>query len=71
MIGVTQRDYIKFKEAVLLLSKENIDDQDFEAVLNLREQMNNGGKRKYSKTRILRDYTPNSRKRDDDIVRSS
>ena len=35
-------------------------DQDYVRVLTLREGMNNGGKRRHSMARILRDYTPNA-----------
>ncbi len=33
---------------------------DYERVLLLGEQMNRGGKRRYTVERILRDYTPSS-----------
>jgi hypothetical protein len=35
-------------------------DADYKRVLLLREQMNRGGKRRYTMERILRDYTPSS-----------
>ena len=35
-------------------------DTDYKQVLLLREQMNRGGKRRYTMERILRDYTPSS-----------
>ncbi len=35
-------------------------DTDYNQVLLLREQMNRGGKRRYTMERILRDYTPSS-----------
>ena len=48
-----------FREAAELLSQQPLSDSNYLAVLSLREKMNNGGKRRYSKERILRDYTPN------------
>ena len=41
-------------------SKPVMTDQEYLRVLTLREGMNNGGKRRHSMERILRDYTPNS-----------
>ena len=35
-------------------------DADYMQILLLREQMNRGGKRRYTMERILRDYTPSS-----------
>jgi len=35
-------------------------DADYRQVVLLREQMNRGGKRRYTAERILRDYTPSS-----------
>jgi len=47
-----------FEEAVMLLSNEDVSDSDYRQVVLLREQMNRGGKRRYTAERILRDYTP-------------
>ena len=60
LVGTKAQDFALFKRAVEILSRKSIDESDITTVLNLREQMNNGGKRKYSRERILRDYTPGS-----------
>jgi hypothetical protein len=59
IIGRKAHDFKRFKRAVELLSKPVMTDQDYVHVLSLREGMNNGGKRRHSMERILRDYTPN------------
>jgi hypothetical protein len=43
-----------------LLAQKVMSDTDYRQVLFLREQMNRGGKRRYTMERILRDYTPSS-----------
>jgi len=60
LVGQKARDFELFKSAVALLSKPGASDDDYVAILQLREGMNRGGKRRYSTTRILRDYTPTS-----------
>jgi LAGLIDADG endonuclease len=60
LVGKKADDYARFRRAVQLLSKGALSDTDFVAVLEVREQMNGGGKRRYSAARILRDYTPTS-----------
>jgi hypothetical protein len=60
IIGRKAHDFARFREVVDLLSKPVMTDPDYFRVLTLREAMNNGGKRRYSMERILRDYTPNS-----------
>lgn len=60
LVGKKAQDFALFKSAVEILSQATLSDADYARVLSLREGMNNGGKRKYSKERILRDYTPNS-----------
>jgi hypothetical protein len=60
IIGRKAHDYARFREAASLLAKPVMTDQDYLRVLALRENMNNGGKRRHSMERILRDYTPNS-----------
>ena len=59
LLGRKAHDFARFREAVLLLGKPVMTDPDYLQVLLLREHMNNGGKRRYSMERILRDYTPN------------
>src|SRR5439155_12583984 len=59
-VGRKAEDYQLFRTAVALLSKGVLSDPDYIAVLELRERMNGGGKRRYTAARILRDYTPTS-----------
>jgi len=47
-------------ERLKLLAQPEMSDPDYREVLLLREQMNRGGKRRYTAERILRDYTPSS-----------
>jgi LAGLIDADG DNA endonuclease family protein len=58
LIGKKAADFERFRRAVALLSRGVLSDDDYAAVLALRERMNGGGKRRYSAARILRDYTP-------------
>ena len=60
LVGRKAYDYELFRSAVELLSRDVVSDDDYAAVLALRERMNGGGKRRYSTARILRDYTPTS-----------
>jgi hypothetical protein len=60
LIGEKAKEFARFRRAVALLSRRPLSDADYVAVLELREQMNRGGKRRYSAARILRDYTPTS-----------
>jgi hypothetical protein len=60
LVGKKAQDFELFKSAVRLLSQKPVGEADYRAVLKLREQMNSGGKRRYSTARILRDYTPTS-----------
>ena len=60
LVGWKAHDFELFAQGVELLSKEAMSDADYEQVLLLREQMNRGGKRRYTMERILRDYTPSS-----------
>jgi hypothetical protein len=57
-LGRKAVDFDLFRRAVVLLSTEIVSEADYAAVLALREDMNGGGKRRYSAARILRDYTP-------------
>ena len=70
LVGKKAQDFERFKSAVELLSLETVGEADYRAVIELREQMNGGGKRRYSAARILRDYTPTSLAQRDEIVRS-
>jgi LAGLIDADG endonuclease len=60
LVGRKARDYELFRSAVDLLAQRILSDTDYVAVLQLREQMNGGGRRRYTAERILRDYTPTS-----------
>jgi hypothetical protein len=60
LVGKKADDYARFRSAVRLLAKGALSDSDYVTVLELRELMNGGGKRRYSAARILRDYTPTS-----------
>ena len=60
LVGTKAHDFELFAEAAELLGKDNMADTDYRQVLLLREQMNRGGKRRYTTERILRDYTPSS-----------
>ncbi len=60
LVGTKARDFELFAEAADLLNQKAMPDADYRQVLLLREQMNRGGKRRYTAERILRDYTPSS-----------
>jgi hypothetical protein len=60
LVGQKANDFRLFRSAVTLLGKPVVGDDDYVAILQLREGMNRGGKRRYSADRILRDYTPTS-----------
>jgi hypothetical protein len=60
LVGTKARDFERFRDAVAILSRGSLEDQDYIDVLALREGMNGGGKRRYTMERILRDYTPSS-----------
>jgi LAGLIDADG endonuclease len=60
LVGTKAKDFERFRSAVAILSKRRLSDADYVAVLELREHMNGGGKRRHTMARILRDYTPSS-----------
>jgi hypothetical protein len=60
LVGSKAHDFELFAEAAELLAQKALADSDYRQVLFLREQMNRGGKRRYTAERILRDYTPSS-----------
>ena len=60
LVGTNAKDFTRFRSAVALLGRGRLSDADYVAVLELREGMNGGGKRRYTAARILRDYTPTS-----------
>lgn len=59
-----KRDFSKFKKiAHLIEKKDHLTLEGIEKILEIRKEMNDGGKRKYSDQeilRILRDYMPNA-----------
>ena len=59
-----KRDFSKFKQIVRLIeNKDHLTIEGIEKILEIRKEMNDGGKRKYSDEeilRILRDYMPNT-----------
>jgi hypothetical protein len=60
MVGRKAIDFDLFEAAAGILAKRPFTDSDYREVLRLREELNRGGKRRYTMERILRDYTPNS-----------
>jgi hypothetical protein len=60
LVGTKARDFELFATAADLLNQKPMPDSAYRQVLLLREQMNRGGKRRYTAERILRDYTPSS-----------
>ena len=61
LVGQKANDFDLFRSAVALLHKSVVSDDDYVRIIQLREGMNRGGKRRYSAERILRDYTPTPR----------
>lgn len=59
-----KRDFSKFKQiAKLIENEDHLTIEGIEKILEIRKEMNDGGKRKYSDKdilRILRDYMPNT-----------
>ena len=57
-----KRDFSKFKQiAKLIETQDHLTVEGIQKILNIRKEMNDGGKRKYSDEeilRILRDYMP-------------
>jgi hypothetical protein len=58
LVGTKAQDFARFKDAVAILARGRLTHADYVAVLTLRESMNDGGKRRYTMERILRDHTP-------------
>ena len=58
LVGRKANDFELFRGAVALLDQPVVGDTDYVRIIQLREGMNRGGKRRYSAARILRDYTP-------------
>ena len=59
MVGQKALEFEMFERAVELMSA-GLNDATFVEVLQIREGMNGGGKRRHTMEKILRDYTPNS-----------
>jgi hypothetical protein len=58
LVGWKADDFGLWRSAVALLEQPVVSDDDYVRIIQLREGMNRGGKRRYSAERILRDYTP-------------
>src|SRR5262249_58985213 len=58
VVGWKADDFGLWRSAVALLAQPVVSDDDYVRIVQLREGMNRGGKRRYSAERILRDYTP-------------
>ena len=58
MVGQKALEFEMFERAVELMSA-GLNDATFVEVLQIRERMNGGGKRRHTMGKILRDYTPN------------
>ena len=59
LVGQKAREFEMFERAVELMSA-GLNDATYVEVLQIRERMNGGGKRRHTMEKILRDYTPNS-----------
>jgi hypothetical protein len=59
LVGRKQTDFELFADAVSLLAQSPLTDTACREILEIRESLNGGGKRRYTMERILRDYTPN------------
>jgi len=58
LVGKKAEDFDRFRAAARILARKDLSYQDYVDILTLREGMNEGGKRRYTMQRILRDYTP-------------
>ena len=59
LVGQKALEFEMFERAVDLMSA-GLNDATYVEVLQIRERMNRGGKRRHRMEKILRDYTPNS-----------
>ena len=59
LVGQKAKDFQLFVEAVELIKVGLDDDAAYVAVLEIRDRLNNGGKRRYTMEKILRGHTPN------------
>ena len=58
LVGAKADDFASWRNAVAILRRGALSDQDYRQVLALREGMNRGGKRRYRMDGILRGHTP-------------
>ena len=58
LVGQKALEFEMFEQAVELISA-GLSDSTYVEVLQIRERMNGGGKRRHTMEKILRDYTPN------------
>lgn len=74
-----KRDFAKFVQAVEMIEKgKHLNQEGIKEILELRREMNDGGKRKFSETEILHEFQKSSETirqislhNENDIVRSS
>ena len=59
LVGKKETDFELFADAVSILAQTPLSDTACREILEIRESLNGGGKRRYTMERILRDYTPN------------
>ena len=59
LVGQKAKDFELFVEAVDLISA-GLDDVTYVLVLQIRDRLNSGGKRRYTMEKILRGHTPNA-----------
>ena len=59
LVGRKEIDFELFADAVSMLAQSPLTDTACREILEIRELLNGGGKRRYTMERILRDYTPN------------
>ena len=57
LVGQKAMDFALFAKAVALMSS-GLDETKYVSVLELRDRLNSGGKRRYTMERILRGHTP-------------
>ena len=59
LVGRKETDFEMFADGVSILAQSPLTDKACREILEIRESLNGGGKRRYTMERILRDYTPN------------
>lgn len=59
LVGQKAKDFVLFTEAVELIAI-GLDEASYVSVLEIRDRLNGGGKRRYTMEKILRGHTPNA-----------